>query len=339
MHIVNHKLVGPNVTFRHAQSFGGRLTRPTAVCLHDTAGSLKKFSSVKWFESPECGTSAHVVVELDGTVTQMVPFDIIAYHAGRSSWKGKPECNKYMIGIEIVSPGMMVRRGDEAQLIYKSTDKTGRIVDKVVERFPLAKCQEVNTKEHGKGWVLPYTDAQIATVTEICRLLAETYDSIEEIVTHWLISPGRKVDTTPALPLDQIRKGAFHPDKIAALPPAPPPPEPAPLPETTKPPSVVKAGFESKTVFAILFGGAVEVARQFKEWVNDGLDWIMWGIGILPDVTNEVKTTLSNGELMAGWLKLNWPKMAVYVTIGCLAIAVIRHINDKRKLAQAQQQP
>ena len=339
MHIVNHRLVGPNVTFRAAQSAGGRLKQPTAICCHDTAGSLKKFSSVKWFESPDCGTSAHVVIELDGTVTQMVAFDTIAYHAGRSTWKERADCNKYMIGIEIVSPGMMVRRGEEAQLIYKTTDKNGKVVEKIVERFPISKCEEVNTKEHGKGLCLPYTDAQIHVLSEVCRAIADAYDSVEEIVTHWLISPGRKVDTTPIFPLEQVRLAAFGTAKLATLPVAPPAPEAVPPPASVPPPvGYVKAGYNSTSVWALLAAVFWKIAEFFKDKVNEGLDAVMWFVGILPNVTSEVKTTLTNGELMAGWLKISWPKIAFPLVIACIAIAIIRHTNDKKKLAQAKAQ-
>ena len=339
MHIVNHRLVGPNVTFRAAQSAGGRLKQPTAICCHDTAGSLKKFSSVKWFESPDCGTSAHVVIELDGTVTQMVAFDTIAYHAGRSTWKERADCNKYMIGIEIVSPGMMVRRGEEAQLIYKTTDKNGKVVEKIVERFPISKCEEVNTKEHGKGLCLPYTDAQIHVLSEVCRAIADAYDSVEEIVTHWLISPGRKVDTTPIFPLEQVRLAAFGTAKLATLPVAPPAPEAVAPPASVPPPvGYVKAASESKTVGALILAFFAWLADLFKDTLNAAFDWAMWTVGILPNVVTEVKTTLTNGELMASWFKVSWPKITLYVTVACIGIAVIRHVRDKRQLAQAKAQ-
>lgn len=41
-------------------------------------------------------------------------------------------------------------------------------------------------------------------MTDVCRALAEAYP-IEEIITHWLISPGRKIDTNPLFPLEQVR--------------------------------------------------------------------------------------------------------------------------------------
>ena len=45
--------------------------------------------------------SAHLFIERDGTVTQFVNFNDRAWHAGRSSYLGRPECNDYSIGIEL----------------------------------------------------------------------------------------------------------------------------------------------------------------------------------------------------------------------------------------------
>lgn len=45
--------------------------------------------------------SAHLFIERDGSITQLVNFDDRAWHAGRSSYLGRPECNDYSIGIEL----------------------------------------------------------------------------------------------------------------------------------------------------------------------------------------------------------------------------------------------
>ena len=45
--------------------------------------------------------SSHVLIARDGTLTQYVPFGRRAWHAGTSSWRGRPGCNDYSIGIEL----------------------------------------------------------------------------------------------------------------------------------------------------------------------------------------------------------------------------------------------
>lgn len=215
--IVNGRL--KDARFVKANSYGGDL-KPSLIVCHDTAGRLEKFNSVSWFASKQCKTSAHVVVERDGTITQMVPFNKRAFHAGQSSWQKKQFCNSFAIGIEIVNPGMMEKRGEEACLIYR--DKNS---ERIVSRFPIAQCQEVKTKAHGHGWCLPYTPEQIAAVKKLCRALVEEYEDANEIVTHYLISPGRKVDTNPLFPLEEVRAYAFgHEEEAPVAPPALPVP-------------------------------------------------------------------------------------------------------------------
>jgi len=45
--------------------------------------------------------SAHLLIRRDGAVVQYVPFDLKAWHAGRSSFAGREECNEFSIGIEL----------------------------------------------------------------------------------------------------------------------------------------------------------------------------------------------------------------------------------------------
>ena len=45
--------------------------------------------------------SAHLLIERDGTITQFVNFNDRAWHAGRSSYLGRSDCNDYSIGIEL----------------------------------------------------------------------------------------------------------------------------------------------------------------------------------------------------------------------------------------------
>jgi AmpD protein len=45
--------------------------------------------------------SAHFVVRRDGELLQFVSCEQRAWHAGRSSWRGRENCNDYSIGIEL----------------------------------------------------------------------------------------------------------------------------------------------------------------------------------------------------------------------------------------------
>ncbi|MGL4666938.1 MAG: 1,6-anhydro-N-acetylmuramyl-L-alanine amidase AmpD, partial [Saezia sp.] len=45
--------------------------------------------------------SSHFVIDREGWLTQYVSCDDRAWHAGRSSWQGRDECNDWSIGVEL----------------------------------------------------------------------------------------------------------------------------------------------------------------------------------------------------------------------------------------------
>lgn len=45
--------------------------------------------------------SAHFLIGRDGVIVQFVPCTNRAWHAGKSSWRGRDQCNDYSIGIEL----------------------------------------------------------------------------------------------------------------------------------------------------------------------------------------------------------------------------------------------
>ncbi|HWU68869.1 MAG TPA: 1,6-anhydro-N-acetylmuramyl-L-alanine amidase AmpD [Stenotrophobium sp.] len=60
------------------------------------------YSAHPYFESlRELRVSAHCCIFRDGRITQYVPFDRRAWHAGKSSYKGRERCNDFSIGIEL----------------------------------------------------------------------------------------------------------------------------------------------------------------------------------------------------------------------------------------------
>jgi len=52
-------------------------------------------------EAAALRVSAHVLLRRDGALTQYVPFHQRAWHAGTSSYRGRPRCNDFSIGIEL----------------------------------------------------------------------------------------------------------------------------------------------------------------------------------------------------------------------------------------------
>ena len=51
-------------------------------------------------DAPKVSASAHFMIGREGEIVQLVPLDFQAWHAGKSKWKGRSNCNDFMIGIE-----------------------------------------------------------------------------------------------------------------------------------------------------------------------------------------------------------------------------------------------
>ena len=77
----------------HVHATPGRTSDKNTILLHITAGptSASAIATFKASEPPH-RVSAHVVIDRDGTVTQLVDFANIAWHAS--------QCNTHAIGIE-----------------------------------------------------------------------------------------------------------------------------------------------------------------------------------------------------------------------------------------------
>ena len=80
------------------------IDRPDMIILHYT-GMPTEAGALEWLCTPESEVSCHYVVNMDGTVYQLVPEDRRAWHAGKSHWKGETDINSHSIGIEIANPG------------------------------------------------------------------------------------------------------------------------------------------------------------------------------------------------------------------------------------------
>lgn len=71
------------------------------VVVHATCAPL--WSTVHWFLTPASRVSAHFVIGKDGTVVQMVPVRLRAWHAGTSRLGSRWDVNDFSVGIELVN--------------------------------------------------------------------------------------------------------------------------------------------------------------------------------------------------------------------------------------------
>ena len=78
--------------------------RANMILLHYTGMSSAE-KAVLWLANPKAKVSCHYVIDDDGSITQMVPEGLRAWHAGASHWAGEIDINSASIGIEIQNPG------------------------------------------------------------------------------------------------------------------------------------------------------------------------------------------------------------------------------------------
>ena len=187
MKIDKHMLKGSNIDFQECSKDSGEFTdKIRFIVIHYTAGSSRQ-SSVDHFIQSETKASAHVILGKDGKITQLIPFNKIAWHAGKSEYQGYSSLNSCSIGIEIDNVGTLEKREDSFYSWF----------GKKVENYNVVRADN-------KYWEA-YDEWQLNTAFDLCELLFKTYDSIIDVVGHRDISPGRKPDPGPHFPIDKFR--------------------------------------------------------------------------------------------------------------------------------------
>lgn len=198
MKIINHLLHSENgnqVTFKATPNKGGKYI-PRYLIMHYTAATTEQ-SAISWLISPIAQASAHLIIGREGIITQLVPFNIIAWHAGKSTWTGLVGMNKFSIGIELVNAGRLSKIGEN---IICPVDK------KQINKDDILIATHKNEKQESL-WH-EYTEKQLEVSSEVAALLVSTYDLLD-IVGHEDVSPIRKSDPGPAFPMKSFRSRAM----------------------------------------------------------------------------------------------------------------------------------
>ena len=77
---------------------------PSLIVLHYTA-MVSAEAAIERLCDPTAEVSAHYVISRTGEVTQLVPEDLRAWHAGAGEWRGQDDINSRSIGIELDNDG------------------------------------------------------------------------------------------------------------------------------------------------------------------------------------------------------------------------------------------
>ena len=195
MKIVNHLIVAETVEkfkFEKSPNYSG-VVNPLYLIIHFTAGTTAD-GAISWFKKSDSKASSHLIIDRDGSIVQMVPFNRKAWHAGESSWGNLNGINQHSIGIELVNAGKLQRTGD------------GQWVNWSKRAVPPSEVTVARHKNEitEAGWH-EYTEAQIEAVIKVSKLLHSKY-KFTDILGHDDISPTRKVDPGPLFPMNSFRK-------------------------------------------------------------------------------------------------------------------------------------
>lgn len=195
--IENNLLKGPNVTTSLSPNVSSGNLNQKYLVFHFTAGrSLESY--VNFVTNPDFRTSDHIIIGRDGKVVQLVPFNVIAWHAGRSKWAGDIGLNRYSIGITFDNPGKLEKRSNNWYSWW------GRI-------YPDEEVIVATHKHESEpsGWYV-YTPQQIETAFQISRVLIKKYNVVEVLGHDDITAPGRKPDPGPAFPMNVIRRYLYN---------------------------------------------------------------------------------------------------------------------------------
>ena len=201
MNLSNHRLA--EAAFIESPNQGGPFAPglPDTIVIHYTAGASAE-SAIRTLCDRERRVSAHLVVGRDGRMTQLLPFNVVGWHAGRSRWSERTGLNHYSIGIEVDNAGQLRERDGSYQSWFGRT-------------YPEAEVVSGTHRNHGLPGAHPdirrpvtywhrYRQVQLQAVEDTCAELIAAY-GIRHILGHEEIAPDRKVDPGPAFPLDAMR--------------------------------------------------------------------------------------------------------------------------------------
>lgn len=195
--VKNHVLMkdGKPVAQAKTPNLGGAL-KPALIVMHYTASQSAR-GAISWLCNPAAKASAHLVIDQQGNVTQLAPFNRVCWHAGRSRWKWRSGCNAFSIGVEMANPGPLTKLAN------------GRFVDSAGQAAPAAQVAVLTHKleKMRRPW-MTYPAAQVDAAVAVAQAICAEY-GIRDIAGHDDVAPDRKRDPGPAFPMESFVSRVF----------------------------------------------------------------------------------------------------------------------------------
>ena len=85
--------------FKQTPNISQKPIVPEGIVLHHTAGSYA--GSVNWCLNPQSQVSYHCIIDLNGDRTILAKDNQRAWHAGKSVFRKRANCNDFMLGIAV----------------------------------------------------------------------------------------------------------------------------------------------------------------------------------------------------------------------------------------------
>lgn len=200
MQVENHQIVGARSAILDTT---GTLTRPKYLICHYTAGGSVA-STLDALNGDE-KKSYHVIIDRDGTVYQVAPFNVTAAHAGVSNWKGLAGLNGHSIGVSLANYGGWLKKMAGGN-IWKAPGGAEFGKDEILEAEHHIGLTDKTAWER-------FPAAQLAALYQVVAAIADAYPSIIDAMGHDEVAMGRREDPGPAFPWDKIH--AFFPNRSA----------------------------------------------------------------------------------------------------------------------------
>ena len=101
-------------------------------------------------------------------------------------------------------------------------------------------------------------------------------------------------------------------------------------PIPTKP--VVETAVKSKSVWAQLSAMVLVATSYATDWLAQGWEHVAGLVAALPMLTSEAGDTVNSTQQIFEWFNIPWGKVGMMAALGGMAVALVRHIQDKRRV-------
>ncbi len=100
-------------------------------------------------------------------------------------------------------------------------------------------------------------------------------------------------------------------------------------PAPTKP--VIKTAVKSKSVWAQFSAMVLVVTSYITDWLAQAWEWVAGLVAALPMLTSEAGDTVDSTKTIFSWFEIEWSKVGMMAALGGMLVALVRHIQDKRR--------